>query len=385
MAARRRLTAGAISGNLDAIGPMILLAKVGWDMARHAEDRRRGRDGVFALGLRDGQRGSGAVQGLILPLSACTNAPLAAALGRVAEALPRYGEAVTEADAARVRAAMAGSGLPLLAQELGPPGGRVVLNPDVGLFCMLSAGFRYVSAVMDDPGGVPGIAETLPFRWPRPVDFMEWLHAPEHRQWWLPVPYLLRDGAAAIGMWSLSDQPFSRLSRPELRLDQLLRPRADVARGTVSVRVTADRYGWAELVLGDEAQQARIALSNVYPPLEDLAEWTALIARGDLPLQVEIDEEGSVVALTALPTGEGDLLLLLATDRDGPEVRFQGLVRRRDLATAMAHAILAALVDPAQAQGWSEFFDDADREGDEDGLPDPRVAIRGLLSGILDR
>lgn len=386
VAARRRLTAGAISGSLDGIGPMILLAKAGWDAARHAEDRRRGRDGVFALGLRDGQRGFGAVQGLILPLSACTNAPLVAALSRVVEALPRYGDVVTETEAARLRAAMAGNGLPLMAEELRPPGGRVVLNPDLGLFSMLSGGFRYVSAVMDDPEGVPGIAETAPFRWPRPVDFMEWLYAPEHRQWWVPVPYLIREGAVAIGMWSLSDQPFSRLSRPELRLDRLLRPRADVVRRLLAIQVTADRYGWAELVLNDEAQEARVALSNVYPPLEDLAEWTARIARGDLPLQVEVDEEGSVVVLTALPTGEEDLLLLLATDRYGPEVRFQGLVNRRDLATAMARAMLTAFSDPAQAQGWSEFFgdDDEDADGDEE-VPDPRAAIRLLLDGIPDR
>lgn len=354
---------------------------------RRATPRIDGEGGTASsLGLRDGQRGFGAVQGLILPLSACTNAPLAAALGRVVEALPRYGEAVTGTEAARVKAAMAGSGLPLVAEDLAPPGGRVVLDSDVGLFSMLSGGFRYVSAVMDDPGGTLDIAETAPFRWPRPVDFMEWLYTPEHRQWWVPVPYLIRDGAAAIGTWSLSDQPFSRLSRPELRIDRLLRPRADVVRRPLSVRVTADRYGWAELVLRDGAQEAQIALSNVYPPLEDLAEWTARIARGDLPLRVEIDEEGSVVTLTALPTGEEDLLLLLATDRYGPEVRFQGLVSRPDLATAMASAMLTAFADPAQAQGWSEFFgDDGKNGGDEEEVPDPRVAIRRLLDGILDR
>lgn len=46
--------------------------------------------------------------------------------------------------------------------------------------------------------------------------------------------------------------------------------------------------------------------------------------------------------------------------------------------------MLTAFADPAQAQGWSEFFDDDDEDGDADA-PDPRVVIRGLLDGILDR
>lgn len=151
-----------------------------------------------------------------------------------------------------------------MAEALRPPGGYVVLNPDVGLFSMLSGGFRYVSAVMDDPDGVSDIAETAPFRWPRPVDFMEWLYAPEHRQWWVPVPYLVRDGAVAIGMWSLSDRRFSRLSRPELRLDRLLRPRADVVRRPLSVRVTAE-----PLRLG-EAGAARRGAGDANRALERL-------------------------------------------------------------------------------------------------------------------
>lgn len=375
--ASRRLTAGAISGAVSGLGPMILLAKVGWDAARHSDDRRLGRDGVFAIGLSDGATRFGAMQGLLLPLSACASPALASALARVAAALPPIGAAVTEVDAARLRTAIAASGLPIRAQELRPPGGRVALQPDVGLFSMLSAGFRYVSAVMDDPRGQAGVLETAPFRWTRPVDFMEWLYAPEHRQWWVPVPYLVRDGLAEIGQWSLSDRPFSRLSRPELRLGEFVQPRTGAIRRRLAVQVMADRYGWAELLLRDDGQEARIALSNVYPPLEDLAEWTARIRVGDVPLQVEIDEEGSVVELCALPTGDPDCLLFLAKDRYGTQVRFQGLVDRRDLVRAMAEAILTALADPAQAQGWSEFFGDEDDE-----VPDSRPAIRTLLRKI---
>ena len=356
---------------------MILLGKVGWDAARHSDDRRLGRDGVFAIGLSDGTIRFGATQGLLLPLSACTNPALAGALARVAATLPPIGTVVTEADATRVRAAIAASGLPIKAEELRSPGGRVALRADVGLFSVLSAGFHYVSAVMDDPHGQAGILETVPFRWTRPVDFMEWLYAPEHRQWWVPVPYLIRDGVVEIGQWSLADQPFSRLSRPELRLGEFLQPRTGAIRRPPTIQVIADRYGWAELLLRDDRQEARIALSNVYPPLEDLAEWTARIGAGDVPLQVEIDEEGSVVALCALPTGDPDCLLFLAKDRYGTQVRFQGLVDRRGLVRAMADAILTALADPAQAQGWSEFFGDEDDE-----VTDTRPAIRTMLRKI---
>lgn len=375
--APRRLTAGAISGAVSGLGPMILLGRVGWGAARHSEDRRLGQDGVFTIGLSDGATRFSAMQGLLLPLSACANPALASALARVAAALPPIGTAVGEADAARLKAAIAASGLPITPADLRPPGGHVALQPDVGLFSMLSAGFRYVSAVMDNPHGPAGILETAPFRWTRPVDFMEWLYAPEHGQWWGPVSYLVRDGLAEIGQWSLSGRLFSRLSRPELRLGEFLQPRTGASPRRLSVQVMADRYGWAELLLRDDGQEARIALSDVYPPLEDLAEWTARIGAGDVPLQVEIDEESSVVALCALPTGDPDCLLFIAKDRYGTQVRFQGLVDRRGLVRAMADAILTALADPAQAQGWSEFFGEED-----DDVPDTRPEIQTLLRKI---
>jgi hypothetical protein len=362
--ARRRITAGRITSDLEPLGPLLLLVNHGITDARAALDRRVGREGVFQVGLRTGGPGTAMLQGMVFPLALASPTGAGGALMALAEQLnpfPSPGSS-TEAERSRLRAALAATGLGLQLGDAALMGGQMTLALDAALLAALGQGARYITRLTDEPGRPPSEIETAPFVWRSLGAFMEWLHTGEMHSWVLPTAYLCRDGVRGIGTMSVLDRSYSRLARPEIRLRELLQPRPDSVPGPIAITVNADRHGWAFMTIVAADTAARIRLSNVYFPLHDLMEWAARLAAGDLPLEVEIDEEGTVAVLTAHPIAEPDVVLFTIHDRYGTELRLQALVRRMALAEALRDAMVTSLEDPAQAEGWHEFLQEPGEE-----------------------
>lgn len=298
------------------------------------------------------------LQGMVFPLALALPTGAGSALMALAEQLnpfPSPGSS-TEEERARLRAALAASGLGLQLCDAGLTGGQMTLELDAALFAALGQGTRYITRLTDEPARPPSEIETAPFVWRSLGAFMEWLHTGEKHGWVLPTVYLCRNGVRGISTMSVLDRPHSRLARPEFRLQELLQPRPDRVPGPVSITVNADRHGWAFMTIVAGGTTARVTLSNVFFPLHDLMEWAARLAAGDLPLEVEVDEEGTVAVLTAHPIAEPDVVLFTIHDRYGTELRLQALVRRMALAEALRDMMITSLYDEGQAQGWEEFL-----------------------------
>ena len=73
------------------------------------------------------------------------------------------------------------------------------------------------------------------------------------------------------------------------------------------------KYGWAKLHLTLDAVTATIYLSDVFDPFNELVAWGREIDEGDLPIQIEIDEEGQEAVLTVLRTEDPERVLLRVT------------------------------------------------------------------------
>lgn len=364
--ARRLISAGRITSDVETLGPLLLLVTHGITDARTALDRRLEREGVFQVGIRTEGGRSSLLQGMLFPLRLASPTGAGSALRAVAEQLnpfPSPGSS-TETERARLRAAPAASGLGLQLGDANLTGGHITLALDGALLSALGQGTRYITSLTDEPGYPPADIETAPFVWRSLGAFMEWLHAGELYGWVLPTACLCRNGVTGIGTVSVLDRPHSRLARPEVRLRELLQPRPDREPSPISITVTADRHGWASMTISAGGATADVTLSNVFFPLHDLLEWAARLAAGDLPMEVEVDEEGTVAVLTAHPIAEPDVVLLTIHERYGTEMRLQALVHRMALAEALRDAMVRSLHDKGQAQGWEEFVREP---GEEEG------------------
>ena len=74
-------------------------------------------------------------------------------------------------------------------------------------------------------------------------------------------------------------------------------------------------YVWAKLHLTLDAVTVSIRLSDVFDPFPELVAWGREIDGGDLPIGMEIDEEGQIAELSVLRT-ENPARVLLRVARD---------------------------------------------------------------------
>ena len=352
---RRMIETGRFAGDLGAIGPFILLGRFGDDLLRQPRPERAGQFTISVRGLFSSEAQS--FSGLIFPLALCTNATAQREAARILSAMPAPGpNAPTEADCERIRQAFAHVDTRLRPHGTLHTPGVLELKVDTYFSNYLACGFRYIRQAYDQPGQPVSIRETWPYIWWRLEEFMLWANG-DAQAWVVPRAFLVRDGVGELGRWSWFREPYTRLFRPRLRLARWLAPRADAPRSTLTVTVNSGEHGWGELHIADERQSAVVVLSNVSEPVADLLAWARLVDAGDLPLTVEVDEEGSAGVLTAQPVGTDDLVLFTVEDDSTGVVRFEALVARTHLARSVRDAFLRSLTDPAQKQGWDEWVD----------------------------
>jgi hypothetical protein len=100
-------------------------------------------------------------------------------------------------------------------------------------------------------------------------------------------------------------------------------------------RLKMEKYGWATLALTLADTTAKIDLSNVFDPFPELLAWGREIDEGDLPVEMQIDEEGLVAVLTVLRTNDPQRVLLRVTHTYENKTLLEGIVSRAKLAEAL--------------------------------------------------
>jgi hypothetical protein len=122
-----------------------------------------------------------------------------------------------------------------------------------------------------------------------------------------------------------------------------------------------DKFGWAMLHLKLDDASLTISLSEVYDPFDDLLAWSHEVAEGQLPIEMEIDEEGRESVLAVLGVNDARRALFRVTRKYENDILLEGIVARAELG--------AALRGELRRFFSSEFDPDDWNGGDDSELP----------------
>jgi hypothetical protein len=134
-----------------------------------------------------------------------------------------------------------------------------------------------------------------------------------------------------------------------------------------------EEYGWAKLHLTLDATTVSIHLSEVFDPFFELVAWGREIDEGDLPIEMEIDEEGRVAVLTVLRTENPTRVLLRVTRNHDSAILLEGIVDRSALASALKFELCRFFTTEFDPQHWDMGRD----EEPEDGYVQTRDLVLG--------
>jgi hypothetical protein len=139
--------------------------------------------------------------------------------------------------------------------------------------------------------------------------------------------------------------------------------RPGLPNANLGVRLEMEEYGWAKLHLTLDATTVSICLSDVFDPFPELVAWGREIDEGDLPIQMEIDEEGRIAVLTVLRTENPSRVLLRVTRNYENEILLEGVVDRAALASALKSELRRFFTTEFDPQHWDMGRDEDPEEG----------------------
>lgn len=383
---------GQLLGRLDGLFPFLYIAQYG---ATLRDLRMRWSDAagsLFAVGEATswaGDRpGVSPRLGLILPVRLCRNEATASALMDIAAMLAAPGDSALSQRRLDVQARLDrafGGGLRLSERE--GMDGFCALQPNAEFFQQLCRdGFDYVTEVEDNAAAAVRVTGSSPFGWRSYGELMEWFHShravsPFAADWRVLVPFLVSGKTAALS--SHSTQRWGRigLNRPSEEPSRWFAIRSDVRNAKVGIRLEMDQAGWAFLHLSLDQASLRVALSEVFDPFDDLVAWGREVAEGDLPVEMEIDEEGQEAVLAVLRTDDAARVLFRVKRKDTGELLLEGIVDRSAFGAALRAELRRFFVSEFDPEEWGDgrHEDDSEDDGDEsddDHSPNYFVRVR---------
>ena len=207
-----------------------------------------------------------------------------------------------------------------------------------GLIPQLAKSFSYVVDVLDDQNGAVELRAVEPFGWRSYGELVEWVNGVDPvfgtvnpARWKSLTPFFVSGNTGHIGLRDAS-RSGAQLLRPCEDLPRWFCLRPDVTDAPVGVLFEMGQYGWAKLHISLADCSASMDLSNVFDPFDDLVAWGREVDEGDLPVMIEIDEEGSTAVLAVLPTEDPKPVLLRVTRLYPDELLLEGVVARSELA-----------------------------------------------------
>jgi hypothetical protein len=240
--------------------------------------------------------------------------------------------------------------------------GYFALRPGPGLFHRLSEAFDYVTDVVDNPADTVRITGTARFNWRSYGELMEWYHglrgSDRFGDWSALTPFFVSGNTGALYSYSTERWARTGLDRPAEEPAKWFVIRPGVPDAPIGVRLEMGQYGWADLYLSLDAATAEVRLSQVFDPFDELLAWAREIDEGDLPIEMEIDEEGTIVTLTVLRTDDPLRVLLRVARSYLNEILLEGIVSRAALAAALKVELRRFFNDEFDPHHWDDRGDD---------------------------
>ena len=350
---------GQLLGRLDELLPCLYIAQYG---ASGRAMRARTTDtamGLFAVGARTGGDRPGIAPrvGLLLPLSLCRDEQARAALLEI----PALIDGTTVATMSDKRRAVQaklddafGGDLQIADKE--SLDGFFALIPGAGLFQRLHDSFDYVTEVVDNAAGVVRVAGTEPFRWRSYGELMEWYNglrgSDRFGDWTALTPFFVCGNTGVLHSYSTKRWARAGLSRPAEEPAKWFVLRPGLLDAQLGVQFEMEEYGWAKLHLSLDDATTTIHLSEVFDPFPELLAWGREIGEGDLPVEMEIDEEGQEATLTVLRTDDPQRVLLRVTRQYENTILLEGIVSRATLAAALKDELIRFFTTEFDPQHW---------------------------------
>lgn len=371
---------GQLLGHLDDLLPFLYIAQYG---ASGRDLRARttvSHPGLFAVGkqTRGDRPGVAPRVGLILPLRLCRNEKTRETLQEIPALISSLNADMLSDKRRLVQSNLdAAFGGNLSVAEEENLDGFFALEPTPGLFQQLHDEFDYVTEVIDNPAGAVRVTGSACFPWRSLGELMEWYHGlgdGRLNPWPQFVPFFVFGSTAALTSYYSDRWARAGLAVPAEDPPKWFVIRPDLPNAEIGVKLEMDQYGWAKLHLSLDASTVTIWLSEVFDPFDELVAWGRKINECDLPVEMEIDEEGSEMVLTVLRTEDPERVLLRVCRKYSDEIALEGLVSRTALAIALKSELrrfFSSEFDPAH---WDDRGG-TDEEDNEDGSVSTKTRV----------
>jgi hypothetical protein len=369
---------GQLLGQLDELLPCLYIAQYGASGRDLRERETQTAPGLFAVGARTGGDRPGVVPrvGLLLPLRLCRDEKARAALGAIPTLIENPQTTMSDRRHAVQVTLDKAFGGDLMVADKESLDGFFALRPGPGLFRRLHESFDYVTEVLDNPAGIVRITGSSRFHWRAYGELMEWYHglrvSDRFGAWSALTPFFVSGNTGALSSYSTERWARAGLHRPAEDPSKWFVIRPGLPDAQIDIRLEMEEYGWAKLHLTLDDTKATIDLSEVFDPFPELVAWGREIDEGDLPIQMEIDEEGTEAVLTVLRTDDPQRVLLRVTHTYKNAMRLEGVVSRAALAAALKKELMRFFTKEFDPQHW-------DLRGDPDDLKDDHVHVKDAV------
>lgn len=356
-------TSGEIAGSLSNLIPFIYIARRGIRNKERIPNCNENRKGLFTLNRRAGE-GACPHIGVIVPVNRCKDDNTRHTFEQLHKFLQMDTSGTTENEKREKAEALL---LPHFSGTVkihnrSELSGFVELIPDRALFQHLSKSFEYIDAIRDNPEGLAEPASYSAFKWSSYGEFMEWFYErieSFHWGWEYCYPFFVYDQTCYLGAFRSSRDI---LERPSLDLGKFFLVAPHIINNFLNVKFTMGCYGWVKLIMASDAQTANISLSNVFPPFKELVEWLKMIDRGDIPVGVSIDEEGTDKAMYVYKTNDTRRILFRVIDPyDSEKVFLEDIFDRKKFVLEFRNALKEFFTNDFDLEKWDKL-DHSDSE-----------------------
>lgn len=361
---------GQILGQMNELQPFILLGQYG-AYPRQLRQQQSPHPGLFGVGKATGGERPGVAPrlGLILPVSFCRNAKTRDALLKIPEVIRESQDDSLRDNRERVQRYLNDA----FCGDLRIPDKErldafFALEASSAFFARLHREFEYVTEIEDDPARVARIVETQPFGWRSHGELLEWYHEVYGLDMaWVPyTPFFVFGDTGVLASFYQERWVNNSLNVPAEDFSKWFAIRSDVANADFGIRLEMREYGWAYLHLRVGDASVIIQMSDVYDPFETFIEWSRKIEEGDVPIAMEIDEEGSEKVLSIYRTADPDRVLLIVSEKYDNRIHLDGILSRPALAGALKQEIARFFESEFAPEHWERSEQD---EGEDDFIP----------------
>jgi hypothetical protein len=351
---------GQLLGRLDALLPCLYLAHEGSGSRNGLRGRKANtKPGIFQIWRNRSGDVPGFVpfDGLILPLRLCRDEKVRAALQEIPSLIDNLRQVKLPEKRYAIQAKLDETfdgDLRIPDKEY--PDGFVALLPTSGLFQRLGEAFDYVTDVIDNPADAVRITGASRFRWRSFEELMKWYYGEcgadcfGNRK--SLIPYLVYGSTVELHECALARKARANLQIPIKDPTRWFVLRPGLPDAQIEFRLSMETYGWAYLHVSLDSTMAMVNLSEAFDPFDELVAWGREIDEGDLPVQIEIDEEGRVALLTVLRTDDPARVLLRISRKYSDFVLLEGVVSRTALAASLKAELYRFFTTEFNPQHW---------------------------------